>query len=73
MSHDIELDVSLDPPSLTGKGSVLVKAMQPTSVIALVSGKGARSSDLRKSLEAASKRDLGAFFDRWVYAPAADL
>jgi aminopeptidase N len=36
-------------------------------------GKGARSEDLRTSLEAASGRDLKSFFDRWVYSPAPDL
>ncbi|MBL8608272.1 MAG: hypothetical protein JNL38_13190 [Myxococcales bacterium] len=36
------------------------------------SGKGARSADLRRALEAATGRDLGAFFDRWVYAAAPD-
>jgi aminopeptidase N len=36
-------------------------------------GKGARSDDLRRSLEAASGRDLRAFFGAWVYSPAPDL
>jgi aminopeptidase N len=31
------------------------------------SGKSARSTDLRASLEAASGQDLSAFFDEWVY------
>jgi hypothetical protein len=35
--------------------------------------KGARSEDLRAALEATSGRDLRAFFERWVYAPAYDL
>jgi aminopeptidase N len=34
---------------------------------------GARSEDLRAALEAASGRELRAFFARWVYSPAADL
>jgi aminopeptidase N len=36
-------------------------------------GRGARTVDLRRALEAASGRDLGAFFERWVYNAAADL
>ena len=36
-------------------------------------GKGARSEDLRAALEAASGRDLRAFFATWVYASAPDL
>jgi aminopeptidase N len=36
-------------------------------------GKGARTDDLRAAMEAASGRDLRAFFARWVYAPAPDL
>jgi len=36
-------------------------------------GRGARSEDLRASLEAASGRDLRAFFERWVYTAAPDL
>jgi aminopeptidase N len=36
-------------------------------------GKGARTEDLRASLEAASGRDLRPFFDRWVYSSAPDL
>lgn len=36
-------------------------------------GRGARSEDLRRALVAASGRPLGAFFARWVYAPAPDL
>jgi aminopeptidase N len=36
-------------------------------------GKGARTEDLRVSLEAASGRDLRGFFTRWVYTPAPDL
>ncbi|HTV20748.1 MAG TPA: M1 family aminopeptidase [Polyangiaceae bacterium] len=35
-------------------------------------GKSVRTLDLRRALEAASGRELGAFFDRWVYARAAD-
>jgi aminopeptidase N len=35
--------------------------------------RGARSEDLRRSLEASSGRDLRAFFARWIYAPAWDL
>jgi len=34
---------------------------------------GARSEDLRVSLEAASGRDLRPFFQRWVYTSAPDL
>jgi len=33
----------------------------------------ARSEDLRAALEAASGRDLKAFFATWVYAAAPDL
>lgn len=36
-------------------------------------GKSARTEDLRRAFEAASGRDLRGFFDRWVYAAAADL
>jgi aminopeptidase N len=36
-------------------------------------GKGARSEDLRAALEAASGRDLRAFFATYVYASAPDL
>jgi aminopeptidase N len=36
-------------------------------------GKGARSEDLRVALEAASGRDLRAFFATWVYASAPGL
>ena len=35
--------------------------------------KGARSDDLRHCMEAASGRDLRAFFARWVYSAAPDL
>ncbi len=35
--------------------------------------KGARSEDLRRAFEAATGRDLRAFFDRWVYSAASDL
>jgi aminopeptidase N len=34
-NHDIELEVSLDPPAIGGKGSVRLKATAPTAVIAL--------------------------------------
>src|SRR3954463_16169477 len=34
--------------------------------------KGARTEDLRASMEAASGRDLREFFRRWVYSPAID-
>lgn len=34
---------------------------------------GARSEDLRAALEAASGKNLSAFFERWVYAAAHDL
>jgi aminopeptidase N len=35
-------------------------------------GQSVRTSDLRRSLEAASQRDLGEFFERWIYSVAAD-
>src|SRR6266511_1133604 len=35
-------------------------------------GKSARTIDLRRALEGASGRDLGEFFQRWVYATAPD-
>ena len=34
---------------------------------------GARSEDLRRAMEAASRRDLRPFFARWVYAAAPDI
>lgn len=36
-------------------------------------GQGARSEDLRRAMEAASRRDLRPFFARWVYAAAPDI
>lgn len=36
-------------------------------------GRGARSEDLRRAMEAASGVDLQGFFARWVYAPAPEL
>jgi aminopeptidase N len=41
--------------------------------VARRAGKGARAEDLRSSLEAASGRDLKAFFKRWLYVAAPDL
>lgn len=35
VSHDVALDVSLAPPSLSGEGSLRVKATQPVRVVAL--------------------------------------
>jgi aminopeptidase N len=35
--------------------------------------KNARTEDLRAAMEAVSGKDLRPFFERWVYAPAADL
>jgi aminopeptidase N len=35
--------------------------------------KGASSEDLRAALEASSGKELGPFFDRWVYTAAPDL
>ncbi|HEU4407513.1 MAG TPA: M1 family aminopeptidase [Polyangiaceae bacterium] len=41
--------------------------------VAARAGRGATTDDLRAAFEASSGRDLGPFFDRWVYAPAPDL
>jgi aminopeptidase N len=35
LSHDVELEVSLDPPSITGRGSVRVRVTEPTAILVL--------------------------------------